>query len=118
MSFAPASAASLAAFVTVLLLVLGCLLGAIQHAYRSFKITALFALPLRLWLGVQSALVVSGRLLLDRRRGFHRHPRQQLPKAFLVLRRLRRFLSPVSQPRRFRAHPGRGMELGRLIDQP
>lgn len=62
MSFAPASAASLAAFVAVLLLVLGCLLGAIQHAYRSFKITALFALLLGLWLGAQSALVVSGRL--------------------------------------------------------
>lgn len=62
MDFQPASSASVAIFCLILLMVLGALVWAIQHAYRSFKVTALFALMLGIWLGAQSALVVSGRL--------------------------------------------------------
>jgi hypothetical protein len=61
-SFVPASAASLLAFGVILIAVLLALLWAVQRAYQSFKITALAGLLLGLWLGAQSALVVSGRL--------------------------------------------------------
>ena len=62
MPFVPASAASLAAFMAVVAAVLFAFLAAIHYAYRSFKVTALAGLLLGLWLGAQSALVVSGRL--------------------------------------------------------
>lgn len=62
MNFIPASSGSLLAFGVILVAVLGALLWAVQHAYRSFKVTALAGLLLGLWLGAQSALVVSGRM--------------------------------------------------------
>jgi hypothetical protein len=62
MAFIPASLASLAVFGAILLTVLGAILWAIQRAYQSFKLTALAGLLLGLWLGAQSALVVSGRM--------------------------------------------------------
>lgn len=62
MAFNPASLASLAAFGAILLTVLGAILWAIQRAYQSFKLTALAGLLLGLWLGAQSAFVVSGRM--------------------------------------------------------
>jgi hypothetical protein len=61
-NFIPASPASLLAFSAILVVVLLALLWAVQRAYQSFKVTALAGLLLGLWLGAQSALVVSGRL--------------------------------------------------------
>lgn len=61
MNFVPANGTSLLCFVAVLLSVLLAILWAIQTAYRSFRVTALAGLLLGLWLGTQSALIVSGR---------------------------------------------------------
>jgi hypothetical protein len=61
-SFTPASSASLFAFGAIVIAVLLALLWGVHYAYRSFKITAFAGLLLGLWLGAQSALVVSGRL--------------------------------------------------------
>lgn len=60
MDFVPASVASLTVFVAVLLAVMGAILVAINHAYRSAKVTCTTAILLGLWLGLQSALVQSG----------------------------------------------------------
>ncbi len=62
MTFTPASPGSLIAFGAILLAVLFALLAAVQHAYRSFRITAVAGLLLGLWLGGLSALVATGRL--------------------------------------------------------
>lgn len=60
--FVPASAGSLLAFAAILLAVLYALLLAVHVTYRSFKITALTGVLLGVWLGIQSALVASGRM--------------------------------------------------------
>src|SRR5688572_28419609 len=60
MDFTPASIASQAAFLAVVFLVVGATLAAINHAYGSFKATAVAATLLGVWLGLQSALVFSG----------------------------------------------------------
>ncbi len=62
MEFIPASAASLAAFTGIVVAVIAALLWAIQHTYRSSKVTAMAAGALALWLGAQALLVASGRL--------------------------------------------------------
>lgn len=62
MNFTPASAGSLLAFAAILLAVLYALLLAVHVAYRSFKVTALAGVLLGIWLGIQSALVASGRM--------------------------------------------------------
>lgn len=62
MDFVPASLSSILAFLAIVAGVLFAMVGAIHHTYRSFKITAAFALGIGVWLGAQSALVVSGRL--------------------------------------------------------
>jgi hypothetical protein len=62
MEFTPASLASQAAFLAIVVAVLGAVIGAVHHAYGSFKATAVTATLLGLWLGLQSALVLSGML--------------------------------------------------------
>lgn len=62
MNFTPASAGSLLAFAAILLAVLYALLLAVHVTYRSFKVTALAGVLLGTWLGIQSALVASGRM--------------------------------------------------------
>ena len=62
MDFHPASPGSLAAFVAILLAVMGALLWAVQRTFRSTTITALAAGGFSLWLGAQAALVASGRM--------------------------------------------------------
>jgi hypothetical protein len=62
MNFTPASPASLIAFVAIVVVVAGALIGAIAHAYRSPKAGLLAALGLAVWLGAQAALVQSGRM--------------------------------------------------------
>jgi ABC-type xylose transport system permease subunit len=61
-NFTPASAGSLLAFAAILLTVLYALLLAVHVSYRSFKVTALVGVLLGAWLGIQSALVASGRM--------------------------------------------------------
>lgn len=60
--FVPASTGSLLAFAAILLAVLYALLLAVHVAYRSFRVTALAGVLLGVWLGIQSALVASGRM--------------------------------------------------------
>lgn len=62
MSFTPASPASLLAFATIVVAVLYALLLAVHLTYRSFKVTALAGVLLGAWLGLQAALVASGRM--------------------------------------------------------
>lgn len=62
MSFTPASPASLLAFAAIVVAVLYALLLAVHLAYRSFKVTALAGVLLGTWLGLQAALVASGRM--------------------------------------------------------
>lgn len=62
MEFIPASASSLAAFNGIVAAVIAALLWALQHTYRSGRVTGLAALGLGLWLGAQSLLVASGRM--------------------------------------------------------
>jgi hypothetical protein len=61
-SFTPASPASLLAFATIVVAVLYALLLAVHLTYRSFKVTALAGVLLGAWLGLQAALVASGRM--------------------------------------------------------
>jgi hypothetical protein len=61
-NFTPASPGSLAAFCAIVVAVAYAILLAIHLAYRSFKVTALVGTLLGVWLGVVSALVVSGRM--------------------------------------------------------
>jgi len=60
MDFTPASFASQAAFLVIVFAVLAAIIAAVNHAYGSFKIAAGTATLLGLWLGLQSALVLSG----------------------------------------------------------
>lgn len=62
MEFIPASAPSLAAFMVVVVAVIAALLWALQHSYRSGRVTVLAAIILALWLGAQALLVASGRM--------------------------------------------------------
>jgi hypothetical protein len=62
MDFHPASTGSLAAFVAILLIVVGALLWAVLRSFRSARITALFAGGLSLWLGAQALLIASGKM--------------------------------------------------------
>lgn len=63
MTFTPASTTSLIAFMAIVLFVVGAMLWALHRAYRSSKVTAFAALVLAIWLGAQSALVASGRMM-------------------------------------------------------
>ncbi len=60
--FIPASTGSLFAFAAILVAVAYALLLAVHVTYRSFLITALFGMLFGVWLGIQSALVASGRM--------------------------------------------------------
>ena len=62
MEFIPASVPSLAAFNGIMAAVIAALLWALQHTYRSARVTGLTALALAFWLGAQSLLVASGRM--------------------------------------------------------
>jgi hypothetical protein len=62
MYFIPANSSSLIAFLSVVAAVLFAVVWSVQYTYRSFKITAAFAVILGVWLGAQSALVASGRM--------------------------------------------------------
>ena len=62
MDFHPASTGSLAAFVAIVIAVIGAFLWAVHHSYRSGKAVTLAALTLTFWLGGLSLLVVSGRM--------------------------------------------------------
>lgn len=62
MDFQPASAGSLAAFVAVVLAVVGAFLWAVHRSYRTGRAVALAAVALAVWLGGLSALIVSGRM--------------------------------------------------------
>ena len=62
MNFNPATAASLAAFCAIVVAVSYALLLAVHLSYRSFKVTALAGVLLGIWLGIQSAVVASGRM--------------------------------------------------------
>lgn len=62
MHFTPANTGSLLAFSAIVVAVLYALLLAVHLTYRSFKITALAGTLLGVWLGLQSALVASGRM--------------------------------------------------------
>ena len=62
MDFHPANAGSLAAFVAIVLAVIGAFLRAVHHSYRSGKAVILAALALTVWLGGLSLLVRSGRM--------------------------------------------------------
>jgi hypothetical protein len=61
-NFTPASPASLAVFCAILVAVAYALLLAVHLAYRSFKVTAVAGTLFGIWLGIQSALVASGRM--------------------------------------------------------
>jgi hypothetical protein len=62
MPFIPASPASLAAFVAILLAVVGALLWAVHRSYGSARVTGIAAVALAVWLGAQGALVASGKM--------------------------------------------------------
>jgi hypothetical protein len=62
MNFVPAGPASLAAFVGVLVSVIGALLWAVHRAYRTPKAVGIAAGVIVAWLGAQAALVASGRM--------------------------------------------------------
>ena len=64
MPFHPASAGSLAAFVSVVLAVVVAFLWAVHRSYRTGRAVALAMLALAAWLGGLSALIVSGRMPL------------------------------------------------------
>jgi hypothetical protein len=62
MNFVPAGPASLAAFVAILVSVIGALLWAVHRAYRTANAVGLAAAVIAAWLGAQAALVASGRM--------------------------------------------------------
>lgn len=62
MTFTPASPASLIAFVAIVVAVAAALVWAVGRAYRSAKVGGIAALALALWLGLQAALIQSGRM--------------------------------------------------------
>jgi hypothetical protein len=62
MPFHPASAGSLAAFVTIVVVVVLALLWAVHRSYGTGKSVALAALVPAVWLGGLSLLIVSGRM--------------------------------------------------------
>jgi hypothetical protein len=62
MNFVPAGPASLAAFVAILVSVIGALLWAVHRAYRTPKSVGIAAIVIAVWLGAQAALVASGRM--------------------------------------------------------
>jgi hypothetical protein len=62
MPFTPASPASVAAFVAIVVAVSGAVVWAIGHAFKSAKAAGLAALLLAAWLGLLAVLVQSGRM--------------------------------------------------------